>query len=171
MILVTSLCWCLYDGDLFQMLVAESLCWRLFSLCWWFSQCIKSVINIFNQSPASQTCHQYIWSPTSVTNIDVTKLNLVWNDLVSLLKFLLWKAIQSMMFWVNHSCFCSIIFITILVQSWICELSCCTLLIIWFILNSIRTLTLQNRYLFYMGHRGFLIRKIFESSLGTGISQ
>ena len=153
------------------MLVTESLFRWLFSLCWWFFQCIKSVTNILNRSPISQTCHQYIWSPTSVTNIDVTKLNLVWNDLVSLLKFLLWKAIQSMMFWVNHSCFCSIIFITILVQSWICELSCCTLLIIWFILNSIKILTLQNRYLFYMGHRGFLIRKIFESSLGTGISQ
>ena len=28
--LVTSLCWWLYDGDWFEMLVAESLCWRLF---------------------------------------------------------------------------------------------------------------------------------------------
>ena len=27
--LVTSLCWWLYDVDWFQMLVAESLCWRL----------------------------------------------------------------------------------------------------------------------------------------------
>ena len=36
--LMTSLCWrWLYDGDWFEMLVAESLCWRLFSLCWWFS--------------------------------------------------------------------------------------------------------------------------------------
>ena len=71
--LVISLCWWLYDGDWFEMLVAESLCWRLFSLCWWFSQCIKSVTNILNRSPTSQTCHQHIWSPTSVTNIDVTK--------------------------------------------------------------------------------------------------
>ena len=54
------------------MLVAESLCWRLFSLCWWFSQCIKSVTNILNRSPTSQTYHQDIWSPASVTNIDVT---------------------------------------------------------------------------------------------------
>ena len=54
------------------MLVTEPLCWRLFSLCWWFSQCIKSVTNILNWSPKSQTCHQHIWSPTSVTNIDVT---------------------------------------------------------------------------------------------------
>ena len=55
--LVTSLCWWLYDGDRFEMLVAE---------------CIKSVTNILNRSPTSQTCHQLIWSPTSVTNIDVT---------------------------------------------------------------------------------------------------
>ena len=41
--------WWLYDW--FEMLVAESLCWRLFSLCWWFSQCIKSVTNISNLSP------------------------------------------------------------------------------------------------------------------------
>ena len=69
--LVTSLCWWLYDGDWFEM--TESLCWRLFSLCWWFSQCIKSVTNILNRLPISQTCHQHIWSPISVTNIDVTK--------------------------------------------------------------------------------------------------
>ena len=49
-ILVTSLCWWLYDGDWFQMLVTESLCWRLFSLCSWFLQCIKSVTNILNLS-------------------------------------------------------------------------------------------------------------------------
>ena len=70
--LVTSLCWWLYDDDWFEMLVAESLCWRLFPLCPWFSQCIKSVTNILNRSTTSQTCHQLIWSPTSVTNIDVT---------------------------------------------------------------------------------------------------
>ena len=50
MILVTSLCWWLYDCDWFQMLVAKSLCWRLFSLCWWFSQWIKSVTNMLNRS-------------------------------------------------------------------------------------------------------------------------
>ena len=72
--LATSLCSWLYDGDWFQM-VAELICWRLFSLCWWFSQCIKSVTNILNRSPTSQTCHQNIWSPTSVTNIDVTSRN------------------------------------------------------------------------------------------------
>ena len=51
--LVTSLCWWLYDGNWFQMLVAESLCWWLFSLCWWFFQWIKSVTNILNRSPTS----------------------------------------------------------------------------------------------------------------------
>ena len=70
--LVTSLCWWLYDGDWFHMLVTESLCWRLFSLCWWFSHCIKSVANILNRSPTSKTCYQLIWSQTSATNIDVT---------------------------------------------------------------------------------------------------
>ena len=49
-LLVTTVCWWLNDGDRFEMLVVESLCWRLFSLCWWFSQCIKSVINISNLS-------------------------------------------------------------------------------------------------------------------------
>ena len=88
--LVTSLCWWLYDGDWFQMFVAESLCWRLFSLCWWFSQCIKSVTNISNLSPTHLVsdirhqhrcnhpgfiiCHQNILSPTS--SVIILKLNL-----------------------------------------------------------------------------------------------
>ena len=75
--LMTSLCWWIYVGDWFQMLVAESLCWRLFSLCWRFSQCIELVTIILNRSPTSQTCHQLIWSPTSVTNIDVA-LTICW---------------------------------------------------------------------------------------------
>ena len=93
--LVTSLCWWLYDGDWFQMLVAESLCWRLFSLCWRFSQCIKSVTNILNRSPISQTCHQHILPQTSVTNIDVTskiecKREVIaweWSELLLVLSF------------------------------------------------------------------------------------
>ena len=44
--LVTTLCWWPHDGDWFEMLVADLLCWRLISLCCWFSQCIKSVTNI-----------------------------------------------------------------------------------------------------------------------------
>ena len=53
-------------------MLVTSLCWWLFPLCWWFSQYLKSVTYILNRSPTSQTCHQHIWSPTSVTNIDVT---------------------------------------------------------------------------------------------------
>ena len=44
------------------MSVAESLCWRQFSLCWWYSQCIKSVTNISNLSPThlvSNIRHQH----------------------------------------------------------------------------------------------------------------
>ena len=63
--LVTSLCCWLYDGDWFVMFVTESLCWLLFSLCWWFSQCIKSVTNISNLS----TTHLV---SIIVTNIDIT---------------------------------------------------------------------------------------------------
>ena len=49
------------------MLVAESLCWRLFRY-------IGDFLNVLYRSPISQTCHQHIWSPRSVTNIDVTEL-------------------------------------------------------------------------------------------------
>ena len=54
--------WHRYVDDLYQMLVAESLCWQLFSLCWWFSQCIKLVTNISNLSPThlvSNIRHQH----------------------------------------------------------------------------------------------------------------
>ena len=78
--LVTSLCWWLYDGDRFEMLVTESL-------CWWFSQCFKSVTNILDRSPISQTCHQHIWSPTSVTNIDVTHGSTYRSDLLIVVDF------------------------------------------------------------------------------------
>jgi len=43
-------------------------------------QCIKSVTNILNRSPRSQTCHQQIWSPTSVTNIHVTPKSLIGHE-------------------------------------------------------------------------------------------
>ena len=68
--LVTSLCWWLYDGDGFEMLVAESVCWRLLSLCWWFFQCIKSVTNILNRSSTSET---------PVININVTHMRVIFN--------------------------------------------------------------------------------------------
>ena len=45
------------------MLVTESLCWWLYSSCSWLFQCKKSITNIFNRSPRSQSCHQDDWSP------------------------------------------------------------------------------------------------------------
>ena len=46
---------------------------------WWqnhnigdFFRYVGEFLNVLNRSPTSQTCHQHIWSPTSVTNIDVT---------------------------------------------------------------------------------------------------
>ena len=51
--------------------------------CWWL---------IFDVAPTSKSCHQHIWSPTSVTNIDVTRTSdrlrlrnatehkIIWND-------------------------------------------------------------------------------------------
>ena len=84
--LVTSLCWWLYDGDWILMLQddgEESLCWRLFPLCWWFPQCIKSVTNILNRSSTSQTCQQHIWSPTPFTNIDVARSFLICSNQIS----------------------------------------------------------------------------------------
>ena len=70
--------WHCYVGDF--MVVTVLRCWRLFSLCWWFFQCIKSVTNILNRSLTSQTCHQHISSPTSVTNINVTDLDVHLNS-------------------------------------------------------------------------------------------
>ena len=35
---------------------------------------VAEFLNVLNRSPISQTCHQHIWSPTSVANIDVTNL-------------------------------------------------------------------------------------------------
>ena len=70
--LMTSLFWLLNFDDRFEMLLGESICWRLCSLFWWFSQCIKSIINFLNRLPISQACHQHIWSPISVTNIHIT---------------------------------------------------------------------------------------------------
>ena len=47
--------------------------------CWWqnhyvgdFFRYVGDFLNILNRSLTSQTCHQHIWSPTSITNIDVT---------------------------------------------------------------------------------------------------
>ena len=50
-------------GDWYLMLVPNSR-------CWWR-----------DLSPTSKTCHQLIWSPTSVTNIDVTFWTCWWQNL------------------------------------------------------------------------------------------
>ena len=49
--------------------------------CWWqnhyvidFFRYVGDSLNVLNRSPTSQTWHQHIWSPTSVTNIDVTNI-------------------------------------------------------------------------------------------------
>ena len=42
-----------------------------------FFSYVGDFLNVLNRSPTSQTCHQHIWSLTSVTNIDVTvKINI-----------------------------------------------------------------------------------------------
>ena len=51
--------------------------------CWWqnhyvgdFFRYVGDFLNVLNLNvPTSQTCHQHIWSPTSVTNIDVAIFN------------------------------------------------------------------------------------------------
>ena len=43
------------------MLVAESLCWRLFSLCWWFSN-----LNVLNWSSTSWIGHQNLKLNTNI---------------------------------------------------------------------------------------------------------
>ena len=37
-----------------------------------FFRYVGDFLNVLNRPPTSQTCHQQIWSLTSVTNIDVT---------------------------------------------------------------------------------------------------
>ena len=37
-----------------------------------FFSYVSDFLNVLNRSPTSQTCHQHIRSPTSVTDIDVT---------------------------------------------------------------------------------------------------
>ena len=66
------------------MLVTRKVCWWHFSARWWHSNgsptslyarmwCWRLTLDVGDvTSPTSQTCHQHIWSPTSVTNIGVT---------------------------------------------------------------------------------------------------
>ena len=60
--LVTTFCWWLNDGDRFKMLLTESLCWRLFSFFMLLIfQCIKSVTNTFRLQHPSPTSMSPIW--------------------------------------------------------------------------------------------------------------
>ena len=73
-----------YIGDFFRYVgdfldVLNLICCDRFTECPFavkWSLTIKLITNILNRSPTSQTCHQQIWSPTFVTNIDVT-LNMI----------------------------------------------------------------------------------------------
>ena len=54
----------------------------LVTLWWWpiwdvggFFRYVGDFSNVFNWSPTSQTFHQHIWSPTSVTNINETSIS------------------------------------------------------------------------------------------------
>ena len=40
--------------------------------CWWQNHYVGEFLNVLNRSSTSQTCHQHIWSPKSVTYIYVT---------------------------------------------------------------------------------------------------
>ena len=64
--LVTAVCWRLYTGDSFEMLLVT------FSLFWWLFQFTESVTNISNR--ISVFCHQHQPSTTSVNNINVTAI-------------------------------------------------------------------------------------------------
>ena len=62
MLLVTTLCRWLYDGDSFKMSAAESLCWWLFFFMLMNSQIKESVTNISKLSSTltvSIICHQH----------------------------------------------------------------------------------------------------------------
>ena len=101
--LVTSLCWWFYESDWFQMLVEESLCWRIFSLCCWFFQCIKSVTNIWNLSPThlvSNIRHQHRCNLLVYSEMRHIQKSLksIWNR-----PYIIWR-LQSWWIWCFWSC-------------------------------------------------------------------
>ena len=57
-ILATSLCWLLNDGDLFEMLVPEILAQNRYVGD--FFRYFGDFLNVLNRSSTSQTCHQHI---------------------------------------------------------------------------------------------------------------
>jgi len=74
--LVTSLCWWLYDGNWFERLVAESLFWRLLSLC--NITYVGDFLNVLNRDLLNPIIigHQH---PESVTNVSNLSTHLVSN--------------------------------------------------------------------------------------------
>ena len=84
--------------------------WR----CWWqnlyvgdFFHYVGDFFNVLNRSPTSSTRHQLILSPTSVTNIDVTKVTPLdpcsadWTRKleISTAKLILWSMRQFPSYW------------------------------------------------------------------------
>ena len=55
------------------MMVTDFRCWLPNHYVGDFFRYVGDFLKVLNRSPTSQTCHQHIWSPTSVTNIDVTE--------------------------------------------------------------------------------------------------
>ena len=64
--------WHCYGGDF--MMVTDFLCWWQNNYVCVFLCYVSEFLNILNRSPTSKTCHQRIWSLTSVTNIDVANI-------------------------------------------------------------------------------------------------
>jgi len=62
--------WHRYVGDF--MMVTDLRCWWQNLYVSDFFRHVGDFFKVFNRSSISQTYHQYIWSRTSVTNIDVT---------------------------------------------------------------------------------------------------
>ena len=79
--LVTSLCWWLYDGDWFQMLVAESLCWRL-------SRYVDDSLNVLNRSPTSWIGHQHLKPVTNTLGLQHPSPTLMSPNISTFLAFI-----------------------------------------------------------------------------------
>ena len=73
-------CWQRYVGDFIMVTVFRYL---------WQYHSVGDLFNVINRSPISQSCHQHISSPTSVTNINVTARPVFWSS-VSAVCFRKW---------------------------------------------------------------------------------
>ena len=69
---------------LLRMMVTDLRCWWQNHYVGEFFRYVGDFLNVLNRSPTSQICHQYIWSPTSVTNplkpilMLVTEFEIMW---------------------------------------------------------------------------------------------